>query len=56
MSCYFRKSLVGSVFFLPVIAVLWLMATFGVTEPEGEGGFYLICIPAMNLLVVCTLL
>ena len=49
---FFRESLVASVFFLPLIAALWFVATMGVTKSEADAGPYLITLPVLNLVVV----
>lgn len=45
------ESLVASVFFLPLIAALWFVATMGVTKSEADAGPYLITLPVLNLVV-----
>jgi len=46
-----RRSLIASIFFLPLIAALWYVATTGVTRPKTESGIFLICVPSFNALV-----
>eukprot|EP00794_Sanderia_malayensis_P016711 gene16711-18405_t len=45
------RSVVASIFFLPLIAVLWLVATMGVTKSKTEAGPYLVTLPILNLVV-----
>ena len=42
----------ASAFFLPLIAILWYVATVGVTKSDLDAGPYLMMIPAFNAAVV----
>ncbi|XP_065051395.1 adhesion G protein-coupled receptor L3-like isoform X2 [Rhopilema esculentum] len=48
------RSLVASAFFLPLIAILWYVATVGVTKSDLDAGPYLMMIPAFNAAVGIT--